>query len=269
MKTGTALADILFLICSISFYLLIIAFGFALATEAFTDDGKMGNFSPKFNSALGYEMPVEFKIKPKSPMFNNILFTDYKEGIDDKGKKTYATIPQYANSITTEDSLNFKAVVSINNYGMGDNFELTSNVFRGDGHVHIKPKTLFNKVIIVFRTYMNFIILIIIFFFLKNIFKMLRITIEFSQKLYKLIQMLGVIMISKVLLSVIINSILGMWLTDIGIQPLNDGLNYVDITMSSRLDFDFSLFLVGFSLIVLSALLKSGSKMQQENKLTI
>ncbi|WP_298900810.1 DUF2975 domain-containing protein [uncultured Psychroserpens sp.] len=269
MKTGTALADILFLICSISFYLLIIAFGFALVTEVFTDDGKMGNFSPKFNSSHGYEMPVKFEVRPKSPMFNNILFTNYEEEIDTNGKKRYYTIPQYATPITIKDSLNFKTIISINNYGMEDNFELTSKVLRGDGYIRIKPKTAFDKVLIVLRTYMDFVILIFVFFFLKNIFKMLRIDIRFSQKLYRLIQILGVIMIVKVLLSIIINSVLGRALKEIRITPLDDALKYMDITMSSHLGFDFSFLLVGLSLIVLSALLRSGNKMQRENNLTI
>jgi len=271
MRTGTALADILYIICSISFYILIIAFGFTLATEAFTDDGKIGNFSSKFNSSRGYDVPIAFQIKPKTPMFNNIIDLDYREEIDPNGKKRYTTIPQYANAITLEDSLNFKTIVSINNYygEAGDTMELNSDVFRGDGFIQVKPKTVFNKGIVIFKTYINFILLIIIFFFLKNIFKMLRIHIEFSQKLYRLIQMLGIIMISKVLLSLLLNFILKRSLINIQIEPLNNSLKYVDITMNSRLDFDFSLLLIGLSLIVLSSLLKSGSRMQQENKLTI
>ena len=269
MKTGPALADILFLICSISFYILIIAFGFALATEAFTDDGKIGNFSPKFSSSRGYEIPVEFEVRPKNPVFNNIRTFNYEEEIDSNGKKKYYTIPQYVNPITVEDSLNFKTIVSINNYGGEDNFELTSKVLRGEGYMHVKPKRTLDKVLIVFRAYMDFIVLIFVFFFLKNIFKTLRISIQFSQKLYRLIQILGVIMIFKVLLSITVNFILGGRLKEMSITPLDETLKYIDITMSSHLGFDFSFLLVGLSLIVLSALLKSGSNMQRENNLTI
>lgn len=269
MNTGTAIANVLYMISTIIFYLLTLVFVFTLVTEAFTDDGKIGAFSSKSHSSFGYEMPIKHNIKPKSPMFNNILYNNYKEDVDDNGRRVFNWILEYENSITQEDSLNFKSVLGINNYGLENNFELTSDVYRGDGYIHIKPKTVFNKFIIVFRTYMNFILLIAIFFFLKNIFKMLLVKIKFSQKLYKRIQILGIIMISKVFISAISNSILGKDIPYVGIFPLNNSLKYVDITMNPGLDFDFTLLLVGLSLVILSVLLREGNRIQQDNDLTI
>ena len=267
--TGTALANILYIICSIIFYLLIVAFGFTVAAEAFTDDGKIGAFSSKTHSSFGYQIPVELNVKPKNPMFNNMLYNNYKEYVDDNGRKTYNWVLEYENSITQEDSLNYKTVIGINNYGLENNFELTSSIFKGDGYVHVKPKTVFNKAVLVFKTYVNSILLIVIFFFLKNIFKMLIMNIKFSQKLYRFIQILGIIMILKVFVSSISNSILGKDIPYVGIFPLNNSLKYVDITMNPGLDFDFTLLLVGLSLVILSVLLREGSIMQQENDLTI
>ncbi len=251
------------------FYLLIVVFGFTIATEVFTDDGKMGPFSPKSHSSFGYEIPVELNIKAKNPMFNDISYDGYKEKVDDKGKRIFYKVLEYENPISPKDSLNFKSILGINNYRMKSDFELTSDTYKGDGYIHVKPKTAINKGIIVFKTYANFVLLIAIFFFLKNIFKRLMVNIKFSQKLYWLIQILGITMILKVSISSISNSILGKEVQYVGIEPLNNDLRYVNIVMNPHLDFDFTLFLIGLSLIILSALLKEGSKMQQENELTI
>ena len=269
MKTGAALADILYLLFSILFYLLLIAFAGILALEAFTDDGKIGMFSSNFHSSRGYTVPVDFNIEPDAPMLDNYIVSNYKEEIDETGKKVYTYMPQYARPITAKDSLDYKTIITLNDWVKNDNYQLKSSMFVSEGYVYVNPKTLLNKFIILFRTYANLILLVITFFLLKNIFRTLRINIEFSHKLYKLIQGLGIVLLLSILLTYISNLILGNSLYDIRIDPLNKDLTYVEIFMTPRLDFDFTLFVVGLSLLILSSLLKAGNKMRQENDLTI
>ncbi len=269
MQKETALADILYTLCSIVFYILIVAFGAILALEILTNNGKIGNFYSNFHSSRGYAIPVELKITPENPMFNDIRFTKYEEGVDKAGVKTYTKVREYANSISSEDSLNFKTIVSIEEFYGLDNFDLITDKFSSNGYVYVEPKTSAVKVVILFRTYLNLIFLITIFFLLRNMFKSLRIRIQFSQRLYKSIQLLGIIIIVKVLLYVISNSFLGKTLSQINVEPIDKRLSYLEVLMHPRLDIDYTLLIVGFSLIVLSSVLKTGSSIQQENDLTI
>ncbi len=268
MRTAGAISEILHVIFSVLFYLLTLFFGFVLVLEGFTDDGAVGNFSSNFHSSRGYTLPVEFKIEPKAPMLDNYIHREYKEVIDDKGNKTYIKEPQYGIPVSSSDSLNYKTVVASMSY-TSNNYDIISNTFYGKGQVYVKPNTIFKRTVIILRTYLNLILLIVTFFLLKNIFKWLKKRIEFSQRLYRLIQSLGFVILSGVLLTVISNYILGIAFSDTIINPINYNFHYVEITMSSYLGIDYSLILIGLSLIVLASLLKKGSRIEYDSKLTI
>lgn len=269
MKKESRLVRILYWFCNISFYLLIIWIVTAIGFEIFTEDGKVGNFSSGSHRSIGYQIPVKVQINPRSPLYKNKLFELENEGVNHLGQSYSSGTSTYVKALTAQDSLDFKSIVSIRNYDMTDYYDLASTSFISEGYVTVKPKTLRNKVTIVFRTYLGFFILIIVFFFLKNIFKALKANFEFSQKLYKAIRAIGFLLIALVLLKVVSNFILGKDLPFIVIEPLGDNMKYVAISMNPRLDFDFTLFLVGFMLIVLSTLLKRGRQIQEENDLTI
>ncbi|WP_430466977.1 DUF2975 domain-containing protein [Winogradskyella ouciana] len=269
MKKGTTLVNILYWFSKISFYLLIILLIIAISFEAFTKDGKLGQFSSGVHHSVGYQVPVSLKVHPQKPMYNSLLFELKNKSTNAMGQKYSSGVSHYAKPLTKEDSLNFRTIVSIHNRDMEDNYELTSQVFKGDGYVNVKPKKLLDKIILLIKTYLGFVLLIVIFFFLKNIFKALKSNFEFSQKLYKSIQILGIILIVQVLLVTICNYIVGSQLSMVGIRPLDYKLNYVTLSMNPRLDFDFMIFFVGISLLVLSTLLKSGNELKQENDLTI
>lgn len=269
MKKGILLVSILHRFSKISFYFLIIFFAIAIGFEIFTQDGKLGKFSSGVHHSIGYQVPVSLKVQPESPMFNNLLFKLKNKGTNTMGQQYSSGVSHHVKPLLKEDSLNFKTIVSIHNRGMEDKYQLTSDIFRGDGYINVKPQKLTDTMLLLFRTYLNFILLIIVFFFLKNIFQMLKSDLKFSQRLYKSIQTLGLILILQVLMVTICNLILGNQLSYVDIKPLDYKVQYVTLSMNPRIDFDFTLFLVGFSLIVLSSLLKAGNRIQQENELTI
>ncbi|MDT0557920.1 DUF2975 domain-containing protein [Ichthyenterobacterium sp. W332] len=269
MKKENILVNALYWLCNISFYLLIILLVIGLGFEAFTKDGKVGKFSTGIHHSIGYELPVKFQINPKNPMFNNSLFELESEKINSLGQKSQSGRSHYVKPITKEDRINYKSIISIDNNAMVDTYELNSRTFRGNGYVIVKPKTTLNKIIISIRSYISFILGIIIFFFLKTIFKMLKSKFEFSSKLYKKIQKLGIILIIEVILTTISNFILAKDLPIIKVGPIDSSLRYVSIYMNPRLDFNFTLVLIGLSLIILATLLREGNRIQQENELTI
>ncbi|MBF8149771.1 DUF2975 domain-containing protein [Winogradskyella sp. F6397] len=269
MQQKSTLVNILFWFCNISFYVLVIWIVAALGFEVFTEDGKIGSFSSGSHHSIGYQMPVKITINPKQAMYNNELFKLEKEGINTLRQSYSSGTGTYVKPITSEDSLDFKSIVSIRNNDMTDYYEFISTSFKSDGYVTVKPKTLGNKMVMVFRSYLGFFILIVVFFLLKNIFKYLKTNFEFSQKLYKSTRLIGFLLIADVLLRVVSNFILGNDLPYIGIDPLDYNMRYVSISMNPRLDFNFTLFLIGLALIILSTLLKKGTQIQEENDLTI
>lgn len=269
MKKRNTLVNTLYWFCNISWYLLITLFIVVLAFEAFTEDGKLGKFSSGVHHSYGYQIPVTFQINPQNPMLNNFVYKKKSEGINNSGQKYSSGIVEYVKPLTATDSLNFKTKISIHNNGIVDYYDITKSVFRGDGYITVKPKTLFNKIIIVFRTYLNFVVLILVFFFLKKIFEALKNNIEFSHRLSKFIKAIGALLVFKTLLVIVSNFILGTKLPFIVVDPLDYNLRYLTVSMNPRLDFDFTLFLVGLSLVILSTLLKKGNQIQEENDLTI
>ncbi|WP_418636317.1 DUF2975 domain-containing protein [Winogradskyella sp.] len=269
MKKENTLVGVLYWFCSISFYFLIIWIVVAISFEVFTQDGKVGDFSSGSHHSIGYQMPVKFSISPKKPMYNNELFKLEKEGINTLGQSYSSGTGTYVKPITSEDSLDFKSIVSIHNKDMVDHYEFTSTQLVSNGFITVNPKTMVNKFLIIVRSYLGLLILLLVFLFLKRIFKALKTNFLFSQKLYKSINLIGILLICYVLLNSIINFILGIDLPYVSISPLDYNLKYVTISMNPRLDFDFVLFLIGFMLLVLSTLLNKGNQIQQENDLTI
>ena len=269
MKNRNILVEVLYWFCNISFYFLIIWIVVSIGFEVFTSNGKIGNFSSGSHHSIGYQMPVKFSISPKKPMYNNELFKLEKEGVNTLGQSYSSGTGTYVKPITSEDSLNFKSIVSIHNNDMIDRYEFTSTQLLSNGYITVNPKTMVNKFLMIVRSYSGLLILILVFLFLKRIFKALKTNFLFSQKLYKSINLIGILLICHVLLNSIINFILGIDLPYVGISPLDYNLKYVTISMNPRLDFDFTLFLIGFMLIVLSTLLNKGNQIQQENDLTV
>ena len=269
MKVTSFFTDILYLICNIFFYILITVCVFTLITEIFTNNGKIGTFYSKFHSSFGYELPVDISIEPQDLMFNDILYDDYKQKIEKNDSRVFHWVIEYTDKITLEDSSRFKSIVGPYNYGLENSLELTSDIYKGEGYVRVKPKKLFDRIIIIFRSYANFILLIAIFFILKKIFRTLITSIKFSHKLFKSIQVLGILIILMVFISIISNSILGEQVNYFAIEPLNNSVKYIKVRMTPRLDFNFTLFIAGLSILVLSMLLKEGHRIQKENQLTI
>ncbi len=269
MKKGNTLVNILYWLCNISFYLLVLLILYVLAFGAFTDDGKWGNLRAGIHHSNGYQVLVKFQISPERPMLNNFIYSKKNEGININGQKYSNGTLEYVKPLTAVDSLNFKTKISLHNNGMVDYYDITKSVFSGDGYITVKPKTLVNKIIIVFRTYLNLVVLILVFFFLKKIFKALKTNFEFSHRLSKLIKTTGALLIFKVLLESVSGFILGIVLPYISIEPFDYNMKYVNISINPRLEFDFTLFLIGLALIILSTLLKEGNRIQQENDLTI
>ncbi|MBU2921821.1 DUF2975 domain-containing protein [Winogradskyella psychrotolerans] len=269
MKKENTLVGLLYWFCNISFYTLLLWFVASISIDVFTTDGKIGNFSSGSHHSIGYQMPVKVQISPKKAMYNNSLFKLEKEGINTLGQSYSSGTGTYVKPITSEDSLDFKSIVSIHNKDMVDHYEFTSTQLVSNGFITVNPKTMVNKFLIIVRSYSGLLILLLVFLFLKRIFKALKTNFLFSQKLYKSINLIGILLICYVLLNSIINFILGIDLPYVSISPLDYNLKYVTISMNPRLDFDFVLFLIGFMLLVLSTLLNKGNQIQQENDLTI
>ncbi|MDH7912257.1 DUF2975 domain-containing protein [Winogradskyella sp. SYSU M77433] len=269
MNFKSVLIHPLYWFFNISFYFLILWLIVSFASDIFTDDGKFGRFSSGNHHNIGYQLPVKFSISPKEPLYNNELYKLEKEVYNKSGYKYSVGKSEYLKAINSKDSINHKSIVSIHNNSTIDYYNLTSTSFVSDGYITVDPKTLSNKIVIIFRSYLGFLLLIIVFFFLKKIFKLLIENFKFSQRLYKNVNIVGLLLIGHTLLKSLANFYLGKNFQYASIKPIKNNINYVAISMNPRLDFEFTLFLLGCVLLILSTLLYKGSQIQEENELTI
>lgn len=251
------------------FYLLILLLTFNIALELFTEKGEIGNFSSGSHYSKGYQFPVSLSVQPQKPMFNNYIYEAKSKGTNIKDQNYSGGTMHYARPITSRDSLEYNSVVSVHNKGMKDIYDISNSRFSGDGYVTIKPSLLTHKFLLIFRTYADFILLILVFFFLKSIFASLRRNFGFSSRLYRYILFIGIALIAQVFLVTVSDFILAQSLSLIWIKPLFNHPGFVNLTINPRIDFNFTILFIGIALMVLGKLFKVGTELKEENELTI
>jgi len=120
--------------------------------------------------------------------------------------------------------------------------------------------------------YSTLLITIMILFFLKKIFESLNQDFKFHKKLANKTKTLGILLIFSTLFKFLISIIFFYCYDIITItSSINNQtiLNPTNVLIYPRLNFSFGHFLIGLSIIILSALLKKGNNLQQENELTV
>lgn len=168
-----------------------------------------------------------------------------------------------------------KGTVNIMSFNYDDGnevFTTESSSFKSDSYIIANSKNLFVKLLLVLKAYFGIIALAFIFYFLKRIFFSLKGDLSFNLFLYKNVKRLGIVIVIKVALELTVSYVYSTYYGLIRTETLVDNKTFsggIRFSINPRLDFEFSLFLVGLTLIVLASLLKAGNSIQQENKLTI
>ncbi|MGY8910065.1 MAG: DUF2975 domain-containing protein [Flavobacteriales bacterium] len=271
------------------FVFLISFLLFQISLEIFTNNGniRLSNDSQisSTHSKDGYNVPVNFNIsfdKKKVYTFKedsiSYSFTKY----DDQFKNKYENSDYHKDILErigitqkeldsifkySPDVKSFGSKILINEFD-NQNLLTNSSSFKTDGYLQVKSSNWFYKICQILKNYLVFIFSILIFYYLKSIFKLLNKNINFSSKLSSKIKTLGILMIVWQIFSLILSIILGQYFKYAWLKN-TVGLQDISIIINPRIEFNFTVFLIGISLIVLSILLKKGFNIQQENDLTI
>lgn len=272
MKRSKLLVSILHGLWKFLFWFLILLIAYIFTFEVFTENGKIGNFVSENHSSNGYHIPVTYNINIRNAIFNNFKTVNKKQHVNMNGRKYQSANLEYIDEMPEDISNGVKNIVSFHFEDEIEYYKTKDSNSHVKGYIIAKSDNLLINSLQILRVYLPIFALAMIFFLLKRAFYLLKKEITFSEKLYKNVKWLGIIIISNTLIALVLTYILGSYFGNISVETMIDNKTFgggINLSMNPRLEFDFTLFFVGISLLVLTTLLKSGNELQQENDLTI
>ena len=248
------------------FFLMI-----SLYNEVFSKNVKLG--AVKGNHSVGYKIPARLNltfydsiVSYSSDEFNNTTY--YKKG----GKNLNKSLIDSLSSLHNTKRNVSKNEISIETHFEKENFRLTSSSIKTDMAIQVKSSKTWLNVLLFLYAYSSVIFGVLIIYFLKQIFSILNISVEFSLELFKKVKYLGLLMAVATLFMLFVSFIFSLYYETMTIaSSINSALilNPTNVLIKPRLSFNVWMFIIGLVLIILSELLKRGDKLQQENDLTI
>jgi hypothetical protein len=260
--------------------------------EVFTKNGKVkmdenGTLGGSNHSSIGYNVPVNislsfhhkkvYKYNKKDTITGGFSFGSFSK-LSDGNKNFSINNESLERAGITQKQLDSIFEFSPDIQIMGKKLQIDHNSeinnflktntssFKTKGYLSIKSSNWFFTFCQFIKNYVGLLMLVLIFYQLKSIFKGLKEEFVFSLKLAKKIKWVGLLFIIQQLLSLILSVIFGTYYGYAGFEKMS---NDVQLNINPRLEFDFTLIIVGLGLIVLSVLLQKGNEIQQENKFTI
>lgn len=279
MKKYKYLTYILRAIISAIFWLMCFFSMLGIITDIFTDNGEIEGYFHASSHNIGYKIPVRLYIsEPDSVMHykNDVIHSSaalfYKNN-SNYGDEEF--IEKLKNKAGTEVLVS-KTQITLSESPYANNENVDKLQFRPEieakGTIIANSKDRMTKILLIIYAYSSLIALLCIFYQLKNIFSLLHASLSFSIKLISRIKYLGYI----ILLYQGINHLTLMRLKgnfwNLDFRTLENGMladTHSDIRIELCYNLNFTLLLIGLSLIILSALLKLGNQYEQESKLTI
>lgn len=274
MKTNS-LINALANFFKISFWLMLVLLTINLGFELFTDKGELGKFSTSQHSSKGYNIPVNLSltvfdsvVSHKNQKYENVSY--YRKGqLNNKYSSQKLDSLKRLNTTIKNISCNEVAIVSSNRK---EYFQLLNSKIESETSVKVKSTSTFLTALLFINAYSSFFLTILMFYFLKEIFKTLKESLDFHVDLSKKVKLLGLLLVLGVLFKLLLSYILFLNFDVIKFtSSINNTiiLNPIDVLIRPRLNFKLGIFLLGISLIILGNLLKKGNAIQQENDLTI
>ncbi|MDW3193672.1 MAG: DUF2975 domain-containing protein [Cytophagales bacterium] len=140
------------------------------------------------------------------------------------------------------------------------------------GTVYAKSSDSWLNVLMQLSNKLNLILTILILYQLKCIFFSLKKSFSFEPKIATRVKWLGMILIASEIFSASRSYFLTKFNDYIMLESFDNGKwmkSIIDININPTITFEWSIFIVGFSLLVLSSLLQLGNSIEAENELTI
>ena len=281
----------LYRVFTIGFWLSISLFMYKISMEVLTENGTVkisqnGTFSSSNHRSKGYAVPVNI----------NLHFTQKKTYESNKldtitGENSYSIFTRFVDKrrnfneevllkdagITKKqlDSIfKFSTDVKITgkklqiDYHSNDFLSTDSSSFLTKGYLNIKSTNGLFRLLLVAKIYLYLLLIILIFYQLKSLFKLLKKEITFSFALTKRLQNIGTLIILSQVLLLFFSIIFSCYYDYIGFENASS-TNDIQLNITPRLEFDITLILVGLGIFTLNILLKKGNTIQEENDLTI
>ena len=279
-------------IFSLAFWLSIVFLIFSISIQIFTNNGEIKiNEKNSLNSSHysnGYNVPVKIHLSFRQKKIYKGVKKDTLSGksssisisrlIDENDNNLKSEF--YKNSMFTDKEIDsiFKFSPDVKIIGKklkidywkknNNNFTTNTSSFITNGVLNIKSTNWFFTICQIIGNYLSFIILVLIFYQLKEIFTILNNKITFSIKLTKHINLTGLLIIIWQLLKALISIIYISFYSFAGFENSGENLG-IQLNINPRIEFDLVLIFIGLGLLVLSLLLKKGNALQNENELTI
>lgn len=266
------LIAILYRFFAIAFWFTFIFFISGVAFEIFTEEGKIGNVSRVGHHSQGYAIPIKTNIQLRNTVFNNQKTINIKKGVSESGREWSSGELVYFDEMPEKINKETVNVLSFYYHDKDEVFTTKEASFLGDTYLIVNSDKILPKLLLLLNAYVGIISLMFIFYFLKRIFKSLNEDLKFNSFLFKNVKYLGVVLIVKTVFTIVISFVFASYYSYIKTETLvaNENFNAgFQFSINPRIEFDFSLFLIGISLLVLASLLKAGTNLQQENELTI
>ena len=277
MRRNNYLIGVLHRFFTIGFWLGCVLWMFSIASEIFTENGKLGTLHTGHYSR-GFPVPVQVDISiPDSIVTYKvdggvIRSSNYhKEDLSIHDEAPWTSKNLIPDTLCIEKELIKNEISIIDIKDKKQAFNINSSRISTSGYVNVKSPSLFLNTVLFAKKYLIFLLWLACFYQLKKIFLQLRKRFSFTIDLAKRVKWLGLLFIMKESVQLIIVIFLSQYYGLILVDTYQDNtlLQGINIMMNPRLDFDITIFVIGLSLVILSVLLTVGNNMEQENQLTI
>ncbi|MFY7671139.1 DUF2975 domain-containing protein [Tenacibaculum sp. MEBiC06402] len=277
MNRKNKLSSILHLITSISFWFFIAFLTFNTTLSLFFENSeiKTGKKS-KIRSLEGYAIPMKLSLNLRDEGY---IYTKGKTTVhvfnNEELNETFLYNGRYKKEFIQELKSSYDKKEKVgSNFILTDptqqgNFDFTNELIDTQTRIMVKPKTTFLSIMLFLDRYHSVLITILILYFLKQIFHYLKKDLSFNSKVSINVKRIGILILLSEVLGLIFNLIIGRYISHVGIETDIIYNNAFNINFNPTLEFDFSMFIVGLSLLVVSILLHKGNDLQTENELTI
>ena len=260
--------------CRVAFWFVLLILISSLGSEIFTKDGNIGPISGTHHSK-GYALPVKLQLTVNDSIVNYKSNSSngsahYRKSFAEN-ELAYSRIDSLSKQPGFSKSVN-KNIIKIRNHEDKSYYELTNSIIATEADVYVKSKSFWLEALLFLKSYVALISLVLIFYFLKEIFKTLKSGMEFRLQLSNKVRKLGVVLTFLVFFKLLLSFIFHLYFDVITVLTSIENeiiANPTNVLIYPRLDFNLLMFIVGLSLIILSTLLKEGNRIQQENDLTI
>lgn len=280
MRKNQLLVFALHIIFVVSFWAMVTFFLFVVGNSLYPKEITFGDsWVPK--EPEGFALPIDFQLSVPDSIVSyhasdslgltsgiTMLYSKDYYPIDETAKK----IDSLRNLPDVEKQLIHNEITFYSGSQKDTIIQHTDSNIRLTGTVIIKSSNAWVNGVIKISKYLDFVLVILILYQLKGIFFLLKRSLSFQIKIIQRVKWLGLIMIISELLNAGRSYYMSRLTDYIDISSYDNSSTIISglrTQIYPMITFEWSIFTIGCSLLVLSTLLQQGNILEAENELTI